>query len=443
MRSTKKLNLWPLLGVLLTLVSIGTYELLPLRQHSLMSENSWESYPFVSYSSNTIAVGKWVNESKKNHFHCDFKETSKWQHCGIDFFYGTTSSKGIDLSEFDAFKIKSTFKGQAPKVRLFMRNYNSAYSEPNNANSAKFMSINLSTNEFSHNQVVTVGLNEFVVAEWWLAQRELDRKHISPDFSNILAFGLDFSVHIDGVKEVDFLIEDIWLEGTLIHRESWYLGILAAWILSILGYISWQYISILRSSKTYTKVITELVTDKAQLEQESRELKELSNHDRLTGAFNRHGIEQSINAMVASQRGRVMGLILMDVDHFKRVNDQRGHDVGDRVLKTIVELVKNHIREHDVLGRWGGEEFLLITPNTDTQAAYRIAEKIRRLIANYTFEADAPLIVTASFGVTAVNTEDDFDIAFKRADIALYKAKAQGRNCSIMASEPEKKPDVA
>jgi len=443
MRPRKQLNRWPLLGVLLTLVAIGAYKLVPLRQHSLMSTMPWGAYPFSSYSPNEIAVGSWVDEAKKNHLHCDFEKTTAWQQCGINFFYGNKPTKGVDLSQYNELKIKAKFKGQSPKVRVFMRTFNSAYSQTNDANSAKFMSTNLSTDEFGDNQTVTIGLNEFVVAQWWLDQRELKRNQISPDFTNVITFGLDFSIYIDGVKNVDFQIGDIWLEGTLIQEEHWYLSILAAWIVAILGYVSWQYWSILRSSKTYTKVITDLVTDKAQLEYESLELKKMSNHDRLTGAFNRHGIEQSINAMVASQRGRVMGLILMDVDHFKRVNDQRGHDVGDHVLKTIVELINNNIREHDVLGRWGGEEFLLITPNTDVPAAYRIAEKIRRLIANYKFEVDPPFIVTVSFGVTAVNTEDDFDIAFKRADIALYKAKAQGRNCSIMASEPEKKPDVA
>lgn len=187
-----------------------------------------------------------------------------------------------------------------------------------------------------------------------------------------------------------------------------------------------------RRARVYSKVITDLVSDKANLEQESVKLQELSNLDRLTGALNRLGIEKSIDRILTGQRSKVIGLILIDIDHFKRINDMRGHDVGDQVLKAVVEIIQSNIREHDILGRWGGEEFVLITPNADQNAAYRIGEKLRELIERTTFVPDNPLRVTASFGVTSIHLEEDFDYAFKRADVALYKAKSQGRNCTII-----------
>jgi diguanylate cyclase (GGDEF)-like protein len=127
--------------------------------------------------------------------------------------------------------------------------------------------------------------------------------------------------------------------------------------------------------------------------------------------------------------------MVVDIDHFKRINDRRGHDAGDRILQSISAIISKGIRPHDFLGRWGGEEFVVIMPSTRKEFALALAEKIRLMIYDTVFEAANPLSVTASFGVSDKLPGEDFATTFKRADKALYEAKAQGRNCCVLADD--------
>jgi len=127
-----------------------------------------------------------------------------------------------------------------------------------------------------------------------------------------------------------------------------------------------------------------------------------------------------------------MGLVLIDIDHFKTVNDTYGHQAGDRVLAGLAELVRQHVRGQDLLGRWGGEEFLLVCRDTGQTQALAIAEKLRALVAGHDFHG---LRITASFGVAAMDTERPLDQLFAAADAALYRAKSEGRN-RVVAEGP-------
>src|SRR6187551_858433 len=128
-------------------------------------------------------------------------------------------------------------------------------------------------------------------------------------------------------------------------------------------------------------------------------------------------------------------LIIIDIDHFKRINDRRGHDAGDRVLRSVAAIIGKGMRASDFLGRWGGEEFIVILPGTRKEFAIALAEKIRLMIYAAVFEPSNPLSVTASFGVSDKLADEDFATTFKRADKALYEAKAQARNCCVIADD--------
>ncbi|HMU65801.1 MAG TPA: GGDEF domain-containing protein [Cellvibrionaceae bacterium] len=136
-----------------------------------------------------------------------------------------------------------------------------------------------------------------------------------------------------------------------------------------------------------------------------------------------------------------IGVLLLDVDHFKAVNDQQGHDAGDRVLKEVALLVAHNIRLTDVFGRWGGEEFILICPQMPAERLIALAEKLRIAISEYRFEADRrPLHLSMSIGATLARANESIDTVLKRADLALYEAKNSGRNKVVfkpnMLSEP-------
>ncbi|WP_417581898.1 PleD family two-component system response regulator [Pelagibacterium sp.] len=155
--------------------------------------------------------------------------------------------------------------------------------------------------------------------------------------------------------------------------------------------------------------------------------------DELTGLYNRRYFERHL-AMVlnkAQEQDRDMALMLLDIDYFKPVNDTYGHDVGDAVLKEFATRLQRNIRGVDLACRFGGEEFVVVMPDTDMRAAQGVAERVRSAIADegFQFGADRPLNVTVSAGLALNDRENDTpESVIKRADVALYMAKRSGRN---------------
>lgn len=118
---------------------------------------------------------------------------------------------------------------------------------------------------------------------------------------------------------------------------------------------------------------------------------------------------------------------MLDIDKFKNINDTYGHDIGDTILKSVVDQVSAHIREEDILVRFGGEEFLLLLANTTLEEAFILSERISKTLANHTPIENVQ--VTVSIGLSQCHKDDtDIDMIVKRADTALYDAKASGRN---------------
>ena len=128
--------------------------------------------------------------------------------------------------------------------------------------------------------------------------------------------------------------------------------------------------------------------------------------------------------------GYPFSVIMIDIDHFKEVNDTYGHDIGDRVLIEVGRVLFENIRETDILGRWGGEEFLIICPHSSDADALILAEKIRYMIESQPFQSVGNK--TCSLGVAVFDLkEDDYKEVMKRSDEALYRAKNSGRNCVV------------
>lgn len=150
--------------------------------------------------------------------------------------------------------------------------------------------------------------------------------------------------------------------------------------------------------------------------------------DPLTGIANRRRLDDELGRLVAQSRryGQPLSLILIDLDLFKHVNDNYGHAVGDQVLRETVRRLSETIRDADLLGRWGGEEFLLAAPNTAHADACTLAERCRRAIADLAMPTVGQ--VTASFGVATHAGDEDLRLLLRRADLALYTAKTEGRD---------------
>ncbi len=178
----------------------------------------------------------------------------------------------------------------------------------------------------------------------------------------------------------------------------------------------------------YEDMLILTITDVTEKVLEEQRLKEMAERDPLTGIYNRRALNRFLEEFLHKFRiyGEKFSVIMFDIDHFKRINDTFGHDVGDYVLKEVVNVTKRCIRKQDIFGRWGGEEFLIILPYTTLDVAVKVAERIRTSLEFHTFEKVGK--VTASFGVTEVKVEDTIESLIRRADEALYRAKRKGRN---------------
>ncbi len=155
---------------------------------------------------------------------------------------------------------------------------------------------------------------------------------------------------------------------------------------------------------------------------------ELAIKDPLTKVFNRKKFYEDLDVEIERARRykHIISLIMLDIDHFKNVNDRFGHQEGDRILMEIVSLIRQTIRKNDVFARYGGEEFILFLPETTLEGSLLIAERLRDMIARNDFHL--PQSITCSFGVATFEGESDVDAFIKKADDALYTAKKNGRN---------------
>lgn len=173
----------------------------------------------------------------------------------------------------------------------------------------------------------------------------------------------------------------------------------------------------------YENIYVIVFTDITSLQNEKRILEKLAYKDPLTNIYNRQIFNTMLQqAYTEKQRdGASVSLVLFDIDHFKKVNDNYGHDVGDKVLIELTKLISNNIRASDIFARWGGEEFVILMPNTSVDAAYNKAEFLRGLVENH--ESEYIPKITISLGVTEVSAPDQEKTCFKRVDQALYKAK--------------------
>lgn len=175
-----------------------------------------------------------------------------------------------------------------------------------------------------------------------------------------------------------------------------------------------------------------------ELRQKNKELERLASTDALTGLLNRRKFVEVLTAEMQRARryGQPLSLVMFDLDYFKRLNDDHGHPTGDAALQFVAEMLRANLRQSDSCSRWGGEEFLVLLPQSDEQAAARIAEKLRAQLGVIELPG-GPVTLTASFGVVQVHPDESLDRWLTRADAALYRAKDGGRDRVHVEPSPQ------
>lgn len=202
----------------------------------------------------------------------------------------------------------------------------------------------------------------------------------------------------------------------------------------------------LKNNSTLIRMIYKVASSALNNIEMYEKVEELSNIDGLTGLYNRRFFQINIDRMVmeASRTNSSLSIIMLDIDHFKKVNDSHGHKAGDDVIRFLARTIKNNIRKVDIAARYGGEEFIVLLHNTNIEGAARLAEKIRILVKDATINADgSSLNITSSFGISSYpSLSMGSGQLVKDADTALYYSKENGRNKVTIYSKELNKSDI-
>ncbi|NVN80857.1 MULTISPECIES: GGDEF domain-containing protein [unclassified Vibrio] len=359
-------------------------------------------------------IGLLHNSKDGIELQCDFKRTYSAPFCEIEFVI-STEGKGLDLSTYDSVTINMDYQGQEnPRFRFYIRNYDENYSVQGDAMSNKFNRL-----DFSLPDIGNIDLDYFNVPLWWIDYYNHPITNSAVDITNAVSVELGLGAStLDGHHKLT--VKSIVFHGKTMDRVVLGKMLIGLWVMYALYYISCA-LYIAKRAKNVAAEQRHLLT------QEIEELKVKATTDPLTGCRNRtEALDTFYDFERLAQQGKSIHIALFDLDHFKQVNDQYGHEVGDQVLIQFVSTATDSLGEHYLLYRWGGEEFLLVCIDQSTLQCYESITSLYDALE----QTDWPfkLAITVSAGFTQLTQNESIRSAIKRADQALYQAKDNGRN---------------
>jgi diguanylate cyclase (GGDEF)-like protein len=364
-----------------------------------------------------------VDPERRLHWRCDLRAAYAYPYCYYELLFDRkTPDKGYDLSRLESLTIDLDYRGPSDTFRIYLKNFDRRYSTPGVTDSLKFNKVEVSASRGRN--LVQLKPSDFAVAEWWVTQNKIKPELSHVQLDNITDFQFQTGTGAPPGSYY-FRVNSITLRERVIAQAAWYAAILAAWAVLIGAYLLFRMFK-LRRDLEQRRQSQAAALRLAQYAEES------ARRDYLTKLFNRAGIADLYHPLAMDRRAEgTLAAILLDVDHFKLVNDRHGHSAGDEVLAGIARILTDNMRAGDIVGRWGGEEFLLVCSVSDQDAAMAIAAKLRASIEAHDFPVVGHL--TASLGVYCCTGQAGaLEQIVSHADAALYAAKEQGRNRVVM-----------
>lgn len=366
---------------------------------------------------------EWIDEAER-HWRCELGQKFRNPYCSMQMLM-VDDTRGLDLSNFNTMRIQLSYRGPDSHIRLYLRNRNPAYFREGDHASTKYNVVELPVEGLGEG--LEIKLQDFSVADWWLVEKAIPLNFSHAEFNDIMFFEIQTGSRSIPGGTHEFKFELLEFEGNLLSDEGLFKWMVIGWSVLIFAILLYRVIHLNLEVKRNRKRHQELLSINGLLNLQNKQFEELAKSDQLTGLLNRIGIRDGLYDGLNDWKARrkAFSLVMIDIDHFKKVNDSYGHDVGDAILVAVSQLLKSSVRSSDLLARWGGEELILVCPGTDLAQAEAMAESLRKKLAGE--EVHAGIHVTASFGVATL-TDGNLDELFKRADDALYEAKHQGRN---------------
>lgn len=371
-------------------------------------------------------------EQRKHIWQCVSGESAP-RYCTYSLDLHGSENRGLPLAQFHSMKVKIFYRGEAQTLRLTLRNATQPYYNASDWTSTQYNQVDLPTAQLDEGVLITPDV--FTVANWWLAQKKFGEKSTQPEFNQVMYLEIQVGGQNKGEKHVVQLLEVEW-QGAKFTSEQVYRALIFGWVFLVFVLLIIRYVRLRLNLARKKKKQAELLKLNNALELQNKEFSEVARTDSLTGVLNRLGLRDEVYEKMAVWEAKniSLSLVMIDLDHFKKINDTYGHDVGDDVIKKSADVFLKNIRGSDLIARWGGEEFLLLCQNTSLSAAKLIAEGLREKLSEL---AVAPnLVVTASFGVASGSVRE-FNRLHTLADKALYQAKSEGRNRVIAYASSE------
>lgn len=381
--------------------------------------------PVINGKATTIPLNE-----EQTAWRCDYPERYTEISCGLSIYWNlpedsqATPEHFINASDYDGLRVDIAYEGRADYLRIYLNNDDPAHQKIRPGINEKHMAAFVSTDDLRSGPTF-VSLKDFAVAEWWVIHQNPPRQIAGAEFGHVVRMGID---SIDpGIHRVQ--LNRIELIGERITNETYLLLILLFWVVYLLAESGMRYLQLKKAAQHQREQLQDLSGGNEQLSKENAELHSRSITDPLTGIHNRTGLTEQIQGLYGRHfLPAGTGLMVMDIDHFKTINDRWGHQVGDVILREFATLIASEVRAVDIFARWGGEEFVLLVDSNSAAALQALAEKLRQRVAAHRFPVEPECPVTVSIGVARTEEVAAFDALFKRADVALYEAK-KTRNC--------------
>ena len=425
---------------LLTGVALLGYPFVPLKRLNLLTEDRIQVDVYSDASKGGSSKVEWLDRAGYN-YRCFIDGPKSDNYCGISikFHDGQYLPAGINLTGYSDIVINVNYKGDDKTLILFYRNADEQLHDFSSVPKQQYIYTFLDKGELG--QTITVPLNSFILADWWLYQNYIQRSQIHRGIDNVVEIGLSTNGDASKTESV-YTINQLFAVGLWVHKEDLYFSILILWLTFALLEGAFRVWSLWREKRRYALHLSEMEDNLRTLESDFKTLETTSSKDTLTGVYNRAGLYKALSRTTTFDKQQAY-LYVLDIDHFKQVNDGYGHDVGDVILKDFAIKLVNNLRNTDLIARWGGEEFVIVAHHNTQDGAMIMAEKLRCVISDKPIDT-APkdinnsiaLAITTSIGVTQILEGEEIDSAFKRADQALYLAKNKGRNRAILCPIP-------
>ena len=360
------------------------------------------------HTENGVSVCRVHEDSRGWWLQYDVRQGTNWSFCGLNLaFVKNDVPVSLDWSNFDSLVIHMPeINGPNTRFQVQIKTNDRRLLKEAGIRSMKYLSM-IAVPGGTVNSHATMTLDRFVVPTWWAGRFGVPSRNLDPTRKDVRE--IEFMTSADQIVlgTGSFGIRRLELYGKWIRQETLLKILFAMWLAYLVGGL------LVRLYKSLASI---------------RRLQELADHDPLTRLHNRRGLESHLKVLVSRSidpANPVMGVMMVDLDHFKTVNDTLGHDAGDEILRRLANLIQEEMRPNNLAARWGGEEFILLLPGIPVARLLPAAEKLRSRVESELQYKD--LRITASIGI-AHGRVDEFEVLAKRADEALYRAKAAGRN---------------